>query len=70
MEKTKKETFLLSQSFKETLSLEKLNALTTAYNDAIANSNLFFPNQETLQVMLWAKREKITFGPYQDLTFF
>ena len=70
MEKTKKGTFLLSQSSKETLKLEKLNALTRKYNEAIANSNLFFPNQETLQVMLWAKREKLTFGPYQDLTFF
>ena len=64
------ETFLLAQSFKEALSFKELVEVIKEYNNSIANSNLFFPNQETLQIMYWAKREKISFGPYQNLTFF
>lgn len=70
MANIRSETFLLAQSFKEALSFKELVEVTNEYNNSIATSNLFFPNQETLQIMHWAKREKISFGPYQNLTFF
>jgi hypothetical protein len=70
MAKTKKETFLLSDDFKGDLSLTRLEALSAKYKERLKETNLLFHGKETLNIMLWAKREIISFGPYQNLTFF
>jgi hypothetical protein len=70
MAKTKKETFILSDDFKGELSLPQLVALSAKYKEHLKETNLLFHGKETLDIMLWAKREIISFGPYQNLTFF
>lgn len=63
-------TYLLNQHFNRILSFNELKDVTAIYNDAINNTNFIIPELDTLTFMLWAKREKINFGPYQNLTFF
>lgn len=70
MAKIKKVTFLLADEFNEPLSLTKLQAATSKYKKHLKKNNLLFHGKETLDIMLWAKREIISFGPYQNLTFF
>jgi len=64
------ETFLLRQEFGKQLSLEELTAIAIIYKNHIKNVNFEIPKLDTVDFMLWAKREKISFGPYQNLTFF
>lgn len=52
------------------LSFNELIEATAVYNAAIESVNFTIPKLDTLAFMLWAKREKISFGPYQNLTFF
>ncbi|UTN04049.1 hypothetical protein L0669_22325 [Flavobacterium bizetiae] len=66
----KESTYLLHQHFNRALSFKELNDVTIIYNKTISNSNLIIPKLNTIDFMLWAKREKINFGPYQHLTFF
>jgi hypothetical protein len=63
-------TYLLHHDFNKMLSFDELIEVTALYNRAIENANFTIPKLDTLQFMLWAKREKINFGPYQNLTFF
>jgi len=70
MAKTKIGTFLMSNDFKEKLSLNQLLQLSEKYKNLLKETNLLFHGKETLEIMLWAKREIISFGPYQNLTFF
>ena len=63
-------TYLLHHDFNRMLSFSELTEVTAVYNMAIENANFTIPKFDTLKFMLWAKREKITFGPYQNLTFF
>lgn len=70
MAKIKKETFLLSEDFRGDLLFPKLKDVTEKYKKTLKESNLLFHRKETLDIMLWAKREVISFGPYQKLTFF
>lgn len=70
MAKIKKVTFLLADEFNEPLSLAKLEEASTKYMQLLEETNLLFHGKETLDIMLWAKREIISFGPYQNLTFF
>ena len=66
----KEETFLMWDDFKEDLSLTQLKAVSAKYRDWLKETNLLFHGKETLDIMLWAKRTIISFGPYQNLTFF
>jgi len=68
--KTKKKTFLLTDDFSGDLSLTQLKAVSAKYKERLKETNLLFHGKETLNIMLWAKREVISFGPYQNLTFF
>jgi hypothetical protein len=63
-------TFTLNSYFNETLLQKELVEATSVYNATIKNSNFTIPKLDTLEFMLWSKREKISFGPYQHLTFF
>jgi hypothetical protein len=63
-------TFTLNNYFNETLLQKELVEATSVYNAAIKNTDFTIPKLDTLEFMLWAKREKINFGPYQNLTFF
>ena len=66
----KEETFLMWEDFKEDLSLTQLLAVAKKYKNWLKQTNLLFHGKETLDIMLWAKRTIISFGPYQNLTFF
>lgn len=66
----KESTYLLYHHFNKMLSFDALTEVTTLYNRAVENANFTIPKLDTLQFMLWAKRDKISFGPYQNLTFF
>lgn len=66
----KESTYLLNQYFNKPLSLNELREVTTIYHKSIDNVNLIIPELDILNLMLWMKREKINFGPYQNLTFF
>lgn len=71
MAKIKSKTFLLSEQFEARIeSLEKLNELKATYNQLLESVVLEIPAMNTLKHMLWAKREKLNFGPYANLTFF
>jgi hypothetical protein len=70
MAKIKIESFLLSDDFKGDLTLTQLELLSVKYKGRLKETNLLFHGKETLNIMLWAKREVISFGPYQNLTFF
>ena len=71
MAKSKSKTFLLSELFeKEIESLEKLEELKSAYHQYFESVILEIPTMDTLSHMLWAKRVKLNFGPYENLTFF
>lgn len=63
-------TFTLHQYFNKMLSYSELQEATAVYTSAIENTDFKLPNLATIEFMLWAKREKINFGPYQNLTFF
>lgn len=63
-------TFLLSDDFKDSLNLEQLNSATALYYNSFKQFPYIIPNMETLAFMLSAKRNKIAFGPYQNLTFY
>lgn len=52
------------------LSYSELQEANAVYTKAIENTDFKLPNKATLEFMLWAKRDKISFGPYQNLTFF
>ncbi|MFC2109333.1 hypothetical protein ACFLSU_02065 [Bacteroidota bacterium] len=68
--KEESKTFIFSDVFKETLSLKQLNSATALYYNSFNSNPYAIPNMDTLEFMLSAKREKITFGPYKNLTFF
>lgn len=71
MAKSKSKTFLLSELFeKEIESLQKLEELKSAYHQYFESVVLDIPRKDTLSHMLWAKRVKLNFGPYENLTFF
>ncbi len=71
MGKNKKETFLLSTQFNETLSFEQLIDLTKIYEMSMEETNVNFPMDiGTIGFMSWTKRNEISFGPYQNLSFF
>ncbi|AZA56973.1 hypothetical protein [Chryseobacterium shandongense] len=71
MAKSKSKTFLLSELFeKEIESLQKLEEIKSAYHHYFESVILVIPTMDTLSHMLWAKREKLNFGPYENLTFF
>lgn len=63
-------TFTLNQYFNTMLSYSELLEANAIYTKAIENTDFKLPTKATLEFMLWAKREKINFGPYQNLTFF
>ena len=63
-------TFTLNQYFNTMLSYNELLEANAIYTKAIENTDFKIPTKATLEFMLWAKREKIRFGPYQNLTFF
>lgn len=63
-------TFTLHQYFDTMLSYSELLEANAVYKTAIENTDFKLPTKATLEFMLWAKREKISFGPYQNLTFF
>ncbi len=63
-------TFTLNDSFTKTLSYDELVQATEIYNSTIKNDSFTLPEHDTVAFMLWAKRVKINFGPYQNLTFF
>lgn len=52
------------------LSYSELLEANAVYTKAIKNTDFKLPNKATVEFMLWAKREIISFGPYQNLTFF
>lgn len=67
----KSTTFLLSDLFeKEITCSERLAEITVKYQDTLRETTYQIPLGNPLQFMLAAKREKITFGPYQNLSFF
>jgi len=70
MAKVKKDTFLLSDDFKGKLSLAQFELASSNYKKLLKETNLLFQGKETMEIMLWAKRKVISFGPYQNLTFF
>lgn len=70
MSKSKNKTFLLSDIFESAFAIEKLQELKATYQNSFKSSTFFIPTGDVLTFMLSAKRDKITFGPYQDLTFF
>ena len=70
MAKTKEETFLLSHYFNEKLSLERLKELESEYKNMLLENSLEIHSGSIMEVMLWAKRKKLLFGPYRNLTFF
>ena len=70
MNNTKQNTFLLTSRFEKSLSLGELIEVTDAYHNSVKNSNFCIPTDNTFLFMLSAKRDKITFGPYQNLSFF
>ena len=62
---------MLSDLFEDEItSLEKLEELTAEYYSSLESTTYQIPTESALQFMLSAKREKITFGPYQNLSFF
>lgn len=62
---------MLSDLFEDEItSLEKLEELTAEYYSSLESTTYQIPTDNPLQFMLRAKREKITFGPYQNLSFF
>ena len=63
-------TFTLNEYFNTMLSYDELLEANAVYSKAIENTDFKLPNKDTLEFMLWAKRDKICFGPYQNLTFF
>lgn len=63
-------TYLLHHDFNKMLSFNELTEVSALYKRAIENANFTIPKLDTLKLMLWAKREKINFGPYQNLTFY
>lgn len=63
-------TYLLNHDFNRMLCFSELIEVTAIYNMAIENANFTIPKLDTLKFMLWAKRDKISYGPYQNLTFF
>jgi len=63
-------TFRLNHFFNKALSYEALLEAKAAYAIVINNSTFTIPNLSTVAFMFWAKREKISFGPYRNLTFF
>lgn len=68
--KQRSSTFLLSSVFRDTLHLEQLKAAKAMYYDSFITNSFSVPKMEALAFMFSAKRDKITFGPYQNLTFF
>lgn len=67
----KSTTFLLSHLFEDEItSSEKLVEITKEYQDSLRETTYQIPTENPLEFMLAAKREKITFGPYQNLSFF
>ena len=67
----KSKTFLLSDQFKKKIeSLKELEDLKLTYNQCFESVVLNIPTMDTLSHMLWAKREKLNFGPYENLSFF
>jgi hypothetical protein len=70
MAKDKKETFLLSEYLGVQLSQTDFNEFKRKYNEFLESNKLSLPEVKTIKMMLWAKREPITFGPYKDLSFF
>ena len=71
MAKSKSKTFLLSELFEKKIeSLEQLEELKSAYHQYFESVILEIPTMDTLSHMLWAKRMKLNFGPYENLTFF
>lgn len=71
MAKRKSTTFLLSELFEgEITSLEQLEEVTKVYQEKLDSTKYIIPTDNTLAFMLAAKRDKITFGPYQNLSFF
>lgn len=70
MAESKKSTFLLAHYFDKELSQKDVQLLKKEYDSLIKNENLSVPQMEVLKLMHWAKREAISFGPYQHLTFF
>ena len=65
-----KSTFTLNEYFKKMLSYKELLEANAIYTAAIENNNYELPNLSPLDFMLWAKRYKISFEPYQNLSFF
>ncbi|MFN6945357.1 MAG: hypothetical protein ACK4ND_10450 [Cytophagaceae bacterium] len=67
---TTKGTFLLKEYNNIDLSSKKFSELDKAYKDYLKKDIFALPQKTVLETMLWAKREPISFGPYQNLTFF
>ena len=65
-----KGTFLLKELFDTALTYKDLQLSTSAYKSLLVNDKYDIPKKSVLELMHWAKREKIDFGPYKDLTFF
>lgn len=70
MGKTKRQTFLLTKYFDKELSAQDIAFFKKDYEDLVKGNQLPIPHSNTLELMYWAKREEIAFGPYQHLTFF
>lgn len=68
--KEESKTFIFSDLFKEALSLKQLNSAIALYYNSFNSNPYTIPTINTLEFMLSAKRAKIAFGPYKDLTFF
>lgn len=68
--KQSRNTFLLSSVFNAPLNLEQLQHATGLYYNSFKTNGFKLPDIDALSFMLFAKREKITIGPYQNLTFF
>ena len=67
----KSTTFLLSDLFEDEItSSKRLGEITAKYQDSLTETTYQIPTENPLEFMLAAKRTKITFGPYQNLSFF
>lgn len=63
-------TFLLSPDFEKALNIVSLKKVTKLYYQSFKDFPFTIPKTETLAFMLFAKREKIAFGPYNNLSFY
>ncbi|TVZ51522.1 hypothetical protein OD90_0666 [Dokdonia sp. Hel_I_53] len=52
------------------MNLEQLQNATALYYQSFKTNKFTIPKKDTLAFMLFAKRARITFGPYQDITFY